>query len=145
MTAVARKSIPFHLSIIATALILTMIPLLHGCGGGGETGSDPTVTVTPGGEGSTGPIGATASLAWNPVDDPSISPPVYVYFVHYGRQSPNQPGSCQYESSLTVNSPSATIANLDNNTMYYFAVSAYNGLESACSSEITLATPPPSA
>ena len=91
--------------------------------------------------------GATASLAWSPVQDPSVM----AYFVHYGRQSPGQSGNCTYESSVLVPAPTntatavtATVPNLDPNTLYYFTVSAYNGLESACSSEVSTVTPPPS-
>ena len=135
VTKTAR--IPRRLTAIVTGLLLTMMPFLTGCGGGGgggETGSVP----------SAAPVGATASLAWSPVQDPSVS----AYFVHYGRQSPGQPGSCTYESSMyvdsSVDSSSATVTNLDPDTLYYFTVSSYNGLESACSSEVTTVTPPPS-
>jgi len=130
-----------RLTTIIAGLLLAMIPVLTGCGGG-ETGSDPSVTVTPGngGGGSAAPVGATASLAWSPVPDPSV----IAYFVHYGRVSPGTPGNCNYESSMQVTSPSATITNLDSDTLYYFTVSAYNGLESACSSEVSTVTPPPS-
>jgi hypothetical protein len=116
---------------LVTGLLLSIMPLLTGCGGGETGGVDP----------STPPVGVTASLEWDPVQDPSVS----AYFVHYGQQSPNQSGSCAYESSVSVNSPSATITNLDPNTLYYFTVSAYNGLESACSNEVSTVTPPPSA
>ena len=133
VTATARR--PRYLTAIVTGFLLTIMPLLTGCGGGGETGGQPTVTVAP------ASAGATASLAWSPVPDPSVSS----YFVHYGRQSPNQSGSCVYESSMHADSPSATITNLDPNTTYYFTVSAYNGLESACSNEVSTVTPPPSA
>ena len=124
--------IPLCLTAIVAGLLLTTMPLLTGCGGGGggEIGSEP----------SAAPVGATASLAWSPVPDPSVS----AYFVHYGRQSPGQPGSCTYENSMSVDSPSATITNLEPNTLYYFTVSAYNGLESACSNEVSTVTPPPS-
>src|SRR6267143_3224893 len=124
--------IPLRLTAIVAGLLLTTMPLLTGCGGGGggEIGSEP----------SAAPVGATASLAWSPVPDPSDS----AYFVHYGRQSPGQPGSCTYESSMSVDSPSATVTNLETNTLYYFTVSAYNGLESACSNEVSTVTPPPS-
>ncbi len=114
--------IPLRLTAIVVSLLLTTMPFLTGCGGGGEAG---------------GGGGATASLAWSPVQDSSV----YAYFVHYGQQSPGQPGSCAYESSMYVASPSATIINLDPNTLYYFTVSAYNGLESACSSEVATVTP----
>ena len=87
-----------------------------------------------------GGAGTTASLAWSPVQDPSV----YGYFVHYGRQSPGQPGSCSYESSMYVDSPSATVTNLDPDTLYHFTVSAYNDLESACSNEVSTVTSPPS-
>ena len=126
--------IPLRLTAIVAGLLLTIMPFLTGCGGGGQTGSDPIVTVTP------GSAGATASLAWSPVPDPSVS----AYFVHYGRQSPGQQGSCTYESSTSVTSPSATVTNLDPNTRYFFTVSAYNGLESPCSNEVNAVTPSPS-
>ena len=45
---------------------------------------------------------------------------------------------------MYVDSSSATVTNLDPDTLYYFTVSSYNGLESACSSEVTTVTPPPS-
>ena len=122
--------IPLRLTAIVAGLLLTIMPFLTGCGGG-ETGGDPIVTVTP------GSASATASLAWSPVPDPSVS----AYFVHYGRQSPNQSGSCAYESSMTVDSPLATVTNLDLNTLYFFTVSAYNGLESLCSNEVSTVTP----
>jgi Fibronectin type III domain len=118
--------IPLRLTAIVAGLLLMMMPFLSGCGGDGE-GQASTPADT----------GITASLAWHPVQDPSV----IAYFVHYGRQSPNQPGSCAYESSMHVTSPSATVTNLDPDTRYYFTVSAYNGLESACSHEVSTITP----
>jgi hypothetical protein len=113
------------LTAIVTGLLLSIMPLLTGCGGGGETGS----------------ARATASLSWDAVPDPSVS----AYFVHYGRHSAGQVGSCAYESSIHADSPSATVTDLDPNTVYYFAVSAYDGhLESACSNEVSAQTPPAS-
>jgi hypothetical protein len=121
--------ISLHLTAIVAVLLLTMMPFLTGCGGGGgDSGGDP---------GQSPATGVTASLDWSPVQDPSV----YAYFVHYGKQSPGQPGSCAYESSVYSGSPSATVTNLDLNTTYYFTVSAYNGLESPCSSEISTVTP----
>jgi hypothetical protein len=104
-----------------------MIPLLTGCGGGDSSGGGGSTTAA-----------AAASLAWDPVQDSSV----FAYFVHYGKQPSDRPGSCAYESSMYVPSPSATITNLDPNTLYYFTVSAYNGLESECSSEVSTVTPP---
>ena len=132
VTKTARM--PLCLTAIVTGLLLSIMPLLTGCGGGGGSEGAPSITTT------SAPTGSTASLAWNPVPDPSVSG----YFVHYGRQSPGQQGSCTYESSVNVSSPSATVTNLDPNTVYYFTVSAYNGLESACSNEVSTVTPPPS-
>ena len=120
---------PRRLTAIVAGLLLTTMSFLTGCGGGDETGSN---TVAP------GSVGVTASLDWNPVPDPSVS----AYFVHYGRQSPHHPGSCAYEHSVSVDSPSATLTHLDPDTRYYFAVSAYNGLESACSNEVSTVTSP---
>jgi Fibronectin type III domain len=131
-TEIARMSL--RLPVIVTGILLSIMPLLTGCGGGGEADSQPSITMAP------GSAGVTASLEWNPVQDPSVS----TYFVHYGRQSPGQQGSCAYESSMPVDSPSATITNLDPNTLYYFTVSAYNGLESPCSNEVSTVTPPAS-
>ena len=119
-----------RLTTIFAGLLLWIMSLLTGCGSG-ENGGQPIVTVPPGSGAS-----ATASLTWSPVTDPSVS----AYFVHYGRQSPGQEGSCTYESSISVDSSSATVTNLDPNTLYYFTVSAYNGLESACSNEVSTIT-----
>ena len=118
--------IPLRLTAIVAGLLLTAMPFLTGCGEGEQTGSEP----------SAAPVGATVSVTWDPVQDPSVSG----YFVHYGRQSPGHPGSCAYESSMHVASPPATVTNLDPNTLYYLAVSAYNGLESACSIEVLFVT-----
>jgi hypothetical protein len=111
---------------IVASLLLTMMPLLTGCNGVSGSGE---------GQGSTL---ADAKLSWQPVEDPSI----HAYIVYYGRQSPGQDGSCAYESFLRVTSPSATVPNLEPNTRYYFAVSAYNGEESLCSEEVSIVTPP---
>jgi hypothetical protein len=115
------------LPAVVTGILLSIIPFLTACG----SDSQPSITTAP------GSAGVTASLEWSPVQDPSVS----TYFVHYGRQSPGQRGSCAYESSMPVESPSATITNLDPNTLYYFTVSAYNGLESPCSDEVSTVTP----
>jgi hypothetical protein len=132
VTETARM--PLRLTAVVTGMLLSIMPLLTGCGGGEETGGQPIDTVTP------GTAGATASLAWHPVPDSSV----HTYFVHYGRHSPGDPGSCAYESSMHVHvdSPSATVTNLEPNTLYYFTVSAYNGLESACSAEVSTVTSP---
>jgi fibronectin type III domain protein len=140
VTEAART--PLYLTAIVTGFLLSALPLLTGCGAGGETGTDPSVTVTP--SSGAGASTASASLTWNQVQDPSVTPPVSAYFVHYGRHSPGQPGSCAYENSMHTSSPSATVTDLDPNTVYYFAVSAYNGLESACSNEVSAQMPPAS-
>jgi fibronectin type III domain protein len=116
---------PLRLTTIVTGLILTLMSLLTGCGSGGETGSDPSAAAPP--------VATTVSLAWQPVHDHSVMG----YFVHYGRHSSAHSGSCTYEHAMYSTDPAATVTNLDPDTRYYFAVSAYNGLESACSQEIS--------
>lgn len=129
VTEIAHR--PNQLATVITSLLLSTMSLLAGCGGAGEAGSSGGI--------STPPIAASASLTWDPVADPSVS----AYFVHYGQQSPGQAGSCTYEHSMIVDSSSATVTDLNPNTLYYFTVSAYNGLESPCSNEVSLITAPP--
>jgi hypothetical protein len=83
--------------------------------------------------------GATATLTWDSVDHPTQ---IY-YTVHYGRQSSGLPGSCEYENSVDVASPFATITGLEYGTPYYFVVSAYTeyGGRSSCSDEVLKVTP----
>jgi hypothetical protein len=122
-TETARK--PLHLTTIVIGLLLLILPFLTGCGTG-EPGNQSAA-------------GSSASLSWDPVADPSVS----AYFVHYGQRSPGQVGSCLYEDSIFVDSSSATVTNLAPNTLYYFSVSAYDGLErleSACSNEVSIVT-----
>lgn len=119
---------------VNTALLLLTCMSLTACGGGGEAGG-PSISS------SSGSTSATATLSWDPVQDPSV----LGYYVHYGRTSSGQSGACSYEDSRFVSSPTATITNLDHNTRYYFAVSAYNGMESGCSNEVSTVTPAPSA
>jgi len=133
----------FGLGVVIMALII-------GCGGGGTDPSGNSMVPPPssGGAGSGGGsssggggspnASASVSLAWDPVSDPSV----YAYFVHYGKQSAGQSGSCNYTASTFVGSPSATVTGLDPNTPYFFAVSSYNGLESTCSNEVSTVTQP---
>lgn len=126
------------MKLLARLLVVyPMIPLglavaflsLAGCGAG-EDGS-PTVST------SSTATGVSVSLQWKPVHDPSV----VGYIVHYGTQSSGQAGLCSYHESQFTNGPSAKVTGLDPKTGYYFAVSAYNGLQSPCSSEVFL---PPS-
>lgn len=122
------------------SLGLMFLSLLIGCGA--DSGGISIATAPSGGGSGAGggtPASATTSvsLAWNPVPDSSV----YAYFVHYGKQTTGQAGSCNYTYSTFVGSPSATITGLDPNTQYYFSVSAYNGLESTCSNEVSTVTP----
>jgi fibronectin type III domain protein len=104
------------------------------------TTSTSTSTPTPPAAPSTGSV----FLSWSPVQDSSVTG----YYVHFGLQSPNSAGSCTYTqstfyslASLTnKSSPLVTVSGLTANTTYYFAVSAYNGRESACSNEVSTFT-----
>ena len=117
---------PLRLTTIVAGLLLTLMSLLTGCGSGGETGSNPSAVV----------LGSTVSLGWEQVHDPSVMG----YFVHYGRHSPLHSGSCAYEHSTYSGDTEATVTHLDPDTRYYFVVSAYNGIESACSNEVSTVT-----
>ncbi len=121
-TMVTQKSF----NLVIHAIMVTILFLsLSGCG---PDGGEGIAIATP--------TGATASLAWDPVQDPSVTS----YQVHYGKQPSGQSGSCSYEEDKTVTASSATITGLDPNTQYFFAVSAYNGLQGACSNEVSLIT-----
>ena len=105
-----------------------------------STSTTPTSTSTT----STAPSTVAVSLAWNPETDPSVTG----YYVHYGLQSPNSAGSCTYTQSTyyslaslaNASSRTVTVSGLASGTTYFFAVSAYNGLESACSNEVSKTT-----
>jgi hypothetical protein len=121
----------FTRTLIHSIVLGIMLSSLAGCGSGGSQGG-PSIST------SSSPTGATATLAWDPVQDPSVT----AYHVHYGKQSVGQAGMCSYQETQSVNAPTATITGLDPNTRYFFAVSAYNGLESLCSNEVSTVTPP---
>lgn len=115
--------------------------LLMGCGTGENVGDGPLAMGQSTAELSSS---ASASLAWEPHPDPNV----VGYNVHYGTQSPNSVGSCAYEqityfpltSFANTALPSVTISNLAEGTTYYFSVSAYNGVASACSNEVVKTT-----
>jgi hypothetical protein len=121
--------------IALTALFLS----LSGCGAGEQ--GDPLITT------AATPAGVTASLEWNAVEPEPGQPKIRRYYLYYGKESSGQSGSCSYEDFVRVSpgsesTVSATISGLEPETRYYFAVSAYNGLESPCSREISGVTPP---
>lgn len=110
--------------IVLRCLLFAVVVLagsfVAGCGSGDE-GSPGSSLASP---------TASKSLAWDPVSG------VHGYLVYYGSESPGVPGSCAYAQSVFTTTPSVTVTDLIPNTTYYFAVSAFNGLESHCSSEI---------
>lgn len=123
--------IDFQQSIIGRTCSVALGVLflsLTGCGSGGE--QEPTISTI-----ST-PTGATATLAWDPVQPEPGEPTILGYYIHYGRQSSDQPGSCSYENSIFVMTTNGTVTELDNDSRYYFAVSAYNGVRGTCSNEV---------
>lgn len=111
-------------SIVLRCFLLAVVILagsfVAACGSGDE-GSPVSSLASP---------TASKSLAWDPVTG------VHGYLVYYGSESPGAPGSCAYAQSVFTTTPSVTVTGLTPNTTYYFAVSAFNGLESVCSSEI---------
>jgi Viral BACON domain len=129
LTIAAAASLPSESTITSTSSTSTSTPPT----------SPPTTTPLP----SSSPT-AFASLAWNAESDPFV----LGYYVHYGTQSPNSVGSCAYEQSIyyslsslgNATTPTATISGLGTGATYYFAVSAYNGVESPCSTEVSKAT-----
>ena len=102
---------------------------LTGCGADGGQGLTSCTH-------STLPACGTVSLTWDPVNDASV----IGYYIHYGKQSSDQPGSCAYDELQFVSSPQGTVTGLDLGSTYYFAVSAYNGVEGACSNEVSAHT-----
>ena len=110
-----------HGYLIVVGLILLS---LTGCGANGEEG--PTISTNP------TPAGSTINLVWDPVNGSNI----IGYYIHYGKQSPNQPGSCAYGQSIFVSSSQGTVTALDKKSTYYFAVSANNGVRGECSNEV---------
>ena len=141
-----RKRPPLTSTTICTLLLglaLLTISTQAGCSAEGEVGGGPIITNAPS-SGSGGAAGgggiagtATVSLAWDPVTDAGV----VGYFVYYGTESANLPGSCAYQQSTFSSSPAATVTGLAPNTTYFFAVTAYNGLESPCSEEVSTVTP----
>jgi fibronectin type III domain protein len=142
----ARRSRALETLILGLAILT--FSMLTGCSSSGDPAS-LSITPSSGGDGSNGSGSgsgggsqtavagtASASLAWDSVSDSSV----VGYIVHYGTQSPNSLGSCAYQQSTFSSSPSTTVTGLAANTTYYFAVSAYNGLESACSTEVATVT-----
>lgn len=96
----------------------------------------PEISLTP------TPTGVTVQLTWDVSTDPKVSG----YYVYHGKQSSGEFGSCSYEASQAVEAPPATITELDPNTPYFFAISAYTGedgdVQSPCSNEVLVVTPP---
>ncbi|MCP9463275.1 MAG: fibronectin type III domain-containing protein [Nitrospira sp.] len=112
---------------VVTAIVATLGLLFTACGTGNEQGLMTS---------SLSAAGAAVTLEWDPVSDPTV----VGYYIHYGKQSPNQVGSCAYEESQFVSTPQGTVTDLDPNSTYYFAVSAYNGVHSSCSNEVQVTT-----
>jgi hypothetical protein len=125
------RSLAFR--FMGLVIMLVTCSLFTACGseeGGG-------IRVNRGVDGSAAsPTGsAVATLAWNPVGE------VAGYYIHYGTESPGSQGSCAYAQSTFSSTPTATVAGLAADTTYYFAVSSFNGVESACSDEVSTVTP----
>jgi Fibronectin type III domain len=86
------------------------------------------------------PTGATAQMNWEASSDPNVQG----YFIHYGKRSSGEHGSCSYDESQRVGAPPATITGLEPHTAYFFAISAFGESESEsetpCSNEVLVVT-----
>jgi len=86
------------------------------------------------------PTGATVQMNWDASSDPNVQG----YFIHYGKRSSGEHGSCSYEQSQRVGAPPATITELEPHTPYFFAISAFGESESEsetpCSNEVLVVT-----
>jgi hypothetical protein len=102
------------LRMLVVGLLVLAGSVITGCGSGDEA-TAPT---------------ASASLTWDAVDG------VQGYYVYYGTESQGSFGSCSYPNKVFTSAPSATVQGLTPNMNYYFAVSAFNGIESECSAEL---------
>ncbi len=123
-------------SIGFLALPLALLLLsLGGCGGGDGGSPQNTPSVTTSTDTATG--AAIVSLGWQHVADSTV----IGYVVHYGSFSPNSEGSCGYDHAEFFSSNEGTIGALSHGTRYFFAVSAFNGLEGPCSREVSTVTP----
>lgn len=129
LRGIETSCIPRRLTVVVVSLLLTMLSSLTGCGGGESGSGDAQVSPPPN-------TGITASLTWTPLPDPSV-----VYFVHYGRQSIGNEGSCAYEHYVQTTDSSVTITNLKPDTLYFLTVSAYDGNKGPCSPEVWTITP----
>lgn len=122
-----RRPLVWNLGLIIAPGCLVGLALiflsLTGCGAAGEQ-----ETITPN--------NATISLVWDPINDPSI----VGYYIHYGKLSPNQPGSCSYDRAIFIESSQGVVTGLDSGSTYYFSVSAYNGERGNCSNEVRAQT-----
>lgn len=124
-----KRSVPVSACGIALGVLLLT---LAGCGSGEQ--GDPTITTTA------TSTGVMASLRWDPVQPQTGEPAILGYYIHYGKGSPGQAGSCSYDDVKFVTTPSGTVTGLDPGSRYYFAVSAYNGVEGNCSNEVSTDT-----
>lgn len=120
------------LSSVSLRVLALGLLLVTGCGPGGDSGVDSFTSAPP--DQSSGRV--SVSLAWDAVQDPSVNG----YFVYYGTRSTNSFGSCAYTTRLFTPAPAARVNGLSPGTQYFFAVSAFNGLESPCSAEVSTVT-----
>lgn len=105
---------------------------------GSVPGSDSIVNVPMATVTSTA-TGVTVRLNW----EHSAEADTFGYYVYYGKQPAQEAGSCTaYEAHQVVDAPPATIAGLEHDTLYYFAVKNFGDSEEACSEEIMVETPP---
>lgn len=110
---------------LLAVLALIGVLMMFGCGESGSQNSvqPPVVSMSD----------TTAMLTWNSVDGYGVTE----YRMYWGKESTGTPGSCAYPNMKATPVTEITITDLDPDTIYYFAVSAFNGLESPCSEEVS--------
>ena len=95
---VLQKSL---ISTVCSIILGIILSLLGGCGTGGEGG--PAIST------SSPPTEATASMVWDPVQDPTMTP----HDVDYGEQSSGQSGSCSDRENASATGSNATSTGFD--------------------------------
>ena len=105
----------------------------------GNSSSPATDNATTQEESTTPPNTGSATLSWNPNQEPDLAG----YLTYIGTSSQNYSVVKDAGMTLNQNNPSYAVEDLEPGVMYYFAISAYdqNGNESPLSDEVEKMVP----